>query len=194
MMPIQETSGNPLGLTHLPQRPWSGLLSWFCAFALAAVLLTWIVVASAAPEDGQTFKDWQMRCDKPTEPEKESCFMYQNLMLKEGSRQLLNVAVAYPPNQRIPVAILTIPLGISLPPGISVKVDDGEAIRLAVEYCVQQGCKTALRLNEKWLGLFKAGHQAQVTFHDGTRRAITVPVSLNGFTAAINALRTAVKK
>lgn len=142
----------------------------------------------AAPTDAQTFKDWELRCEKPEGADEERCFLFQNVMLKKGNQQLLHVAVGYLQNVDRPVAVLTLPLGISLPPGVELKVDAGEPMPLQVEHCLAQGCRVLLGLDDKLLRILKAGNEARVTFHDGARRPIAVPLSLMGFTAGFNAL------
>ncbi len=158
--------------------------------SLLATLMLALPSANAV-ESGETFKDWKAQCQEIKETGKESCFIFQNLTIKteEGSRQLLHLAVGYPPDKQEPMVIFTLPLGISLPPGVSLTVDKGEPIRLRLEYCVPQGCKALFRLDTQWLASFKAGSKAQVTVQDGARRAIGIPVSLNGFTAGLKALQ-----
>jgi len=167
--------------TH-PSRPWGLLLAGvLILFAASGGLL-------AAATDAQTFKDWRVRCEKPEGADEERCFLFQNVMLKKGKQQLLNIAVGYLQNMEHPVAVLTLPLGISLPPGVEFKVDGGEPMPLQVEHCLDRGCRVLLGLDDKLLAILKAGSQAQVTFYDGARRPIGVPVSLMGFTAGFNAL------
>lgn len=142
----------------------------------------------AAATDVQSFKDWKLRCETPEGGDEERCFLFQNLMLKQGNQQLLNVAVGYLQNMDRPVVVLTLPLGISLPPGVELKVDEGEPMPLQVEHCLERGCRVLVGLDDKLLAILKAGSQARVTFYDGARRPVGVPVSLMGFTAGFNAL------
>lgn len=152
-----------------------------------SLLLTTTV--SAQPKDGQTFDNWAVRCEKLPESEVEQCYLFQNLVLKEGGQRVLHMAVGYIPDNPNPVAIMTLPLGISLPPGVSVQIDNDEPVVIPVERCEQKGCQAGLVLEEKLLNAFKRGIEAKVIIHDGARRPINVPVSLKGFTAGLNSLR-----
>ncbi len=160
------------------------------AWLLALAALTAAGGSPAAePDKPRVFKDWRIQCEKP-EGSAEHCHMFQGRVLKEDGKRLLHIAVGYSPTQDDQViAILTLPLGISLPPGVSLQVDDGEPLTLEVEHCIPQGCRVLLQLDDKLLGAMKAGNQATVTFRDVSRQPVGVPVSLSGFTAALKALK-----
>lgn len=109
-------------------------------------------------------------------------------MLKENDRRVMLVAVTYPAGKPDPVVILTLPLGILLPPGIALTIDGGKARRYQVDRCLTSGCKAAFVLDPELLVRFKAGIRADVTIQDGNRAPVTLPVSLVGFTAALRSL------
>ncbi len=164
---------------------------------LLSVALFWLLPATGLATDEapatdarepRLFRDWKLECQKPEGADKEVCQISQDIVLKENKRPLLHVAVGYAANDNRPVAIFNLPLGISLPPGVTIKVDKGEQERLPIEHCFPGGCRAYLGLEEKQLAAFKGGLEAQVTFHDLTRRPVAVPVSLRGFTAGFNAL------
>ena len=143
----------------------------------------------AESKSGQTFKDWRLQCDVPPEGSEERCFMVQNLVMREGGQRLLNVAVGYLAETETPAIIFTLPLGVSLPPGVSLQVDEGETKKFPVERCTENGCIAGLALDDASLATFKEGIKANVTFSDGARRPVTVPVSLKGFSAGFTAVR-----
>lgn len=161
-------------------------------FALLLALLFGADRAAAEPKGGEVHDNWTTKCEKPEdakEDTKEQCFIFQNLVLKEGGQRVLAVAVVYPPEGSDPVALFTLPLGISLPPGAALAVDDGEPVRFPIERCEPSGCRAGLKLEAALLEKMKKGARAQVTFHDGSRRPISVPLSLKGFTAGLQSLR-----
>jgi len=160
---------------------------------ISALMLAVLGIApvSAAVEDGQQFKDWRASCPKPEEGQEVRCFIFQNLAVRESNQPVLSVRVGFVPadGTEKPAVLLTVPMGVFLPVGIEVKVDEGEGVRLAYQVCNQGGCVAALPLDEPRLAQFKAGQRANVTFQDGRRQPVTVPVSLSGFTAGFTALR-----
>ena len=118
----------------------------------------------------------------------ETCYIFQNLLLKSQKKRLLHVAVGYLSDGKRPAAFFTLPLGVSLPGGLSLTVDDGKPMRLRYERCEPSGCLAPLALTEPLIKSLKGGRWARVAFFDVSRREVSVPVSLLGFTAGFNAL------
>lgn len=145
--------------------------------------------ARAAPEEGKAFDDWAIGCEAPPQGDEKVCFTFQNIVLQEGGQRLLHVAAGYIGPEGGPIAVLTLPLGINLVPGIALQIDQAEAWRLAAERCLPDGCKFGLVLDKDRLWTFKAGNGGRVVFQDGGGRNINVPFSLKGFTAAFESLK-----
>jgi invasion protein IalB len=159
--------------------------------ALVVVLLCLLIASpwgAAMPEHGQTFKDWTARCETPPGSEVASCYIFQSIVLKETGKRLVHVAVGYLAANGQAAVIVTLPLGISLPPGVSISIDGGEPVQIVVERCDTSGCIGAVALDDALIGAMKAGREGRIGFHDGTRRRIAVPLSLLGFTAGFDAL------
>ncbi len=160
--------------------------------ALPITLLIILLSAQAVharPVNGKSYENWTVRCEVPKDGKQEQCFIFQNLVLKEGGQRVLHMAIGYIPGRDEPVALITMPLGISLPPGGRIVIDDGEPIRFQIERCEPVGCRAGLTLKDKLLTAFKKGLKATITFMDGSRRPIDVPLSLKGFTAGLKALK-----
>ena len=144
--------------------------------------------AQARPKHGQTFEDWTTRCEQAPGTAMERCFIFQNLVLEESGQRLVHMAVGYLAANGQAAAVVTMPLGISLPLGASISVDGGTPHEIVIERCDSNGCIGAVALSEQLVANLKRGREARVSFHDGTRRRIAVPVSLLGFTAGFNSL------
>ena len=158
----------------------------------AIVTLTWLgfsVPANAQEElGGKQFKDWTVACEQQPDGAKARCFLFQNIVTKNERQRILHVAVGHLAADGRAAAILTLPLGISLPPGVDFRIDSGETKHLVLERCDKNGCRAGLVLEDVLIAAMKRGKELQVKFHDATRRAIEVPVSLAGFTAGLAAL------
>ena len=158
-----------------------------CSVPLLIALLAGGPV-QAKPEHGQVFRNWTARCENAPGTAVERCFIFQNLVLKESGQRLVHMAVGYLAANGQAAAVLTLPLGISLPPGASISVDGGDSVEIVIERCDANGCVGAVGLSDGLIAGLKRGSEARITFHDATRRRIAVPVSLMGFTAGFNAL------
>jgi len=142
----------------------------------------------AEPVHGQTFKNWTTRCEKSPGTSLERCFIFQNLVLKDSGQRLVHMAVGYLAANGQAAAVITMPLGISLPPGATISVDGGAAEDIVIERCDTNGCVGAIALSDEMVEALKRGREAHISFHDASRRRISVPVSLLGFTAGFSTL------
>ena len=69
------------------------------------------------------------------------------------------------------------------------KVDEGTQFPLVMQSCTQQGCEAAVQIDGNLLPLLKAGKNLLIGFMSRPGgETITVPASLNGFSAGLKAL------
>jgi invasion protein IalB len=159
-------------------------------WALLALFVL-VPLAGRATEGGEaTFGNWTAKCEPPHENREGGCFILQNLVLREGGQRVLQVAVGFVPNSTEPIALLSLPLGISLPPGVSIEVDPAHSLRFPVERCEPTGCRAGLKLPEDFVAELTKATTATVRFHDAQRQPIEVQVSLSGFGEGLASLRT----
>jgi len=125
----------------------------------------------------------------PPEGSVTICQITQILNEKESNNPVMQVAIGYLPGQEQPVAAITLPLGIWLPPGLQLQVDGGKKGRVPVDTCVPGGCRAGVELDPEFLASMKKGSQLNVTFGGGNRQPLTIPVSLQGFSAALDSLK-----
>jgi invasion protein IalB len=150
--------------------------------------------AGAAPAlaPGQTeerFGNWTLRCMAADGTNPRRCEMVQVLGDNQTGREVLLVAIGYPDGQASPVAWIILPLGVLLPPGIGLKIDQGESHGLPYRACDTGGCATPWRLTDADVAALKAGNELMVIFKDIEGKSLGLPVSLSGFTAAFDKLR-----
>jgi invasion protein IalB len=145
-------------------------------------------VALAAKE-GEVFKDWKTRCERSPDGSQEVCHIAQLIKDPESKRDMAQVAVGYFPASEDPVAIVTLPLGVHLPSGLQLQVDEGEKIRVPIEVCQPGGCQAGVNLKSPLKEAMLKGVTLKLTIHDPAGNAATLPVSLSGFTAGLGSLR-----
>ncbi len=168
----------------------------------------------AEPTPGEKFNDWTVQCEKipvpdgklavkvegsektdeaPAEatPPKEQnlCQIVQTLTEQASEQPVLQMAVGYLPGVETPVGALLLPLGIWLPPGVELRVDEGKTGRIPVDTCDPAGCRAGVELDNEFLASMKKGKELNITFGGRNRQGITVPISLDGFTAGLASLK-----
>ncbi len=136
----------------------------------------------------QRFENWQLRCEQKDQWEEKTCHIVQSLKADETGRRVLQVLVARFGAEQAPGALISVPIGIRLPPGIVLQIDKKAAQRFPLERCTPKTCQAQVRLDDKLLASFMAGANGRVTFHDASGQAINVSFSLMGFTAAFKEL------
>jgi len=135
------------------------------------------------------FGSWTAKCEAAHDDKEGGCFIFQNLVLREGGQRVLQVAIGYVPNTDEPIALLSLPLGISLPPGVSIELPGGNPIRFPVERCEPTGCRAGLKIKPDFLDALQSAEKLTVRFSDAKRQPIEVPLSLAGFASGLAALR-----
>ena len=116
----------------------------------------------------------------------EICQISQTLIDKDSDQPMMKIAVGYVPDKDQPVAVITLPLGIFLPPGIELQIDGkGKVGRLPINTCLPSGCQAGVQLDEEFVGRMKQGNQMTVTFGNPQGKGVAAPVSLKGFTAGL---------
>ena len=144
----------------------------------------------AAPEDGKKFGDWSVKCDENAQNTAAGkCFIAHQVSNNQTNQTVMVIAIGYVEADKLPVAVVTLPLGIRLPPGVGVQVDQGEGLKYPFERCLPDGCQVQFRLSEAQINSFQNGIAGKVLFQDPTGRDGAFPFSLKGFTAAFNSLK-----
>lgn len=159
--------------------------------------LVWLATMSFPVQAEETrreeFGDWGFVCTQPAAAEaKENCNLFQAAVLsnetaEQGQRVLLT-RVGYVEGNENPLLLVTAPLGILLPPGITVEVAGHDTIRLPVQRCDGGGCLAYVVMEQPFIEAFRKAAAATVTFYDAQRQAAEIPLSLKGFTAGMKAL------
>ena len=86
-------------------------------------------------------------------------------------------------------ALIVTPLGISLPGGILMRVDQGPEERAVFATCNIGGCFSAVPLDANRLARWKRGLTLRISYVDGSGSKIENELSLDGVTAGIQRLR-----
>jgi len=158
--------------------------------SLTAALL-WLLLISpvqAQNPHGQIFDAWRVQCNSPTGAP-AACQMFQNIIVKDSGEPVLRFFVGYQGESETPIGVFVVPLGVHLPSGITLKIDDGQAYQLVIEVCLPNGCRVRFGFDQNFLDLFKRGNSGTVSFVGGNRQPLNVPISLKGFTAALKVIR-----
>lgn len=79
---------------------------------------------------------------------------------------------------------ITVPSGRLIPNGIKLRVDDKQETTLPYLYCFPQNCIAEVKLDDKLVGILKAGGKLTVTSTNVRNQPNPIELTLEGFTAA----------
>ena len=130
--------------------------------------------AHAEVKAGDMFGDWAIECRK-VEGEKENCVLTQTVVNQEKKQALVKFIVGRRKDEPFMTAL--VPLGINIPAGVSLGIDQAKAIPLTVQTCLPAGCVATSKLDAKQLKTLKSGEKLVVYF---TMKPADKPVSING--------------
>lgn len=160
-------------------------------FVLILITVSAFTVAGnvqAKPEHGKKFKDWTVACEKLPTTKQEVCNIFQNVSNDKG-KVVMQMAIGYPPGKSEAQALITLPLGVLLQPGIEFKAGTAKAFRVPFGVCVQNGCVAVAPLDASVIKGMKSGSEGSIKFAVAKKKVVEIPVSLSGFTAAFNSLK-----
>ena len=86
-------------------------------------------------------------------------------MSKTGQLIVL-VNIRVPADTRAPIALVQLPLGLNLPGGAKLQIDDGKAIDLQIQTCETRGCYASTPVAADMLAALKSGKQLKVLFQN----------------------------
>lgn len=80
------------------------------------------------------------------------------------------------------------PLGVLLPSGLGLRVDNADIGRAGFVRCLPNGCIAEVILEDQLINKMKAGSQATFIIFQTPEEGIGIPISLKGFSAGFDAL------
>jgi invasion protein IalB len=148
--------------------------------------------AGQKPAAGAEAKDqsaWVKLCEKApslTEPKKELnvCLTHHERLDGNTGMVLVSAAIRQVEGQDKEALMVMVPLGMALPPGVQVKVDEKEPVKLQFTLCHAAGCTAEGEATKAVIDQMKTGKQVVVAAINLAGKAIGFPVPLTGFDKA----------
>ena len=175
-------------------------------FALCILFIGADVSGGGARAQGNLkgkFGDWQLRCDtlpaKGEDKPGEQCILLQSLVddqsVVEGQKVEINLVVvvlkASDPKSggaKKPVLRVIAPLGILLPRGLGLKVDDAVIGATGFVRCLPNGCVAEVELDDALLDKLRKGKEAMFVIFLPPDEGRGLPLQLEGFEKGFGAL------
>jgi invasion protein IalB len=164
------------------------LLSLVVALALFAA-----VGRTTAAEDSQgairdKHGDWVTRCETPPGAAHEQCAIVLSVVDQDRPNLILVVIVLNTADRKVRLMRVIAPLGVLLPPGVSLRVDEADAGRLSFLQCLPNGCVAQLALDDALLDKLKKGKTATLGIFQTPEQGVGMQTPLAGFKEAYEQL------
>ncbi|RDI55166.1 invasion associated locus B family protein [Microvirga subterranea] len=164
---------------------------WVSCGAAALFGLLTVSMAGGAHAQGMvknTYGDWQMRCETPAGATAEQCALVQNVVAEDRPNITLVIIVLKTADGKSRLLRVVAPLGILLPSGLGLKIDETDIGRAGFVRCLATGCVAEVVMDDNLVNQMKSGQTGTFIVFQTPEEGIGIPVSLNGFGTGYDAL------
>jgi invasion protein IalB len=153
----------------------AGLLS------LASLALAPSQTALAQGAVKSVHKDWQIRCDTPPGAKSEQCALIQSVTAEDRANVGLTVIVLKTADAKSRLMRVVAPLGVLLPSGLGLKIDNADIGRAGFVRCLPNGCIAEVVMDDALVKKLQTSKTATFIIFQTPEEGIGFPMSLNGF-------------
>jgi invasion protein IalB len=143
----------------------------------------------AAPANTPPPPGWIARCGSASRDAPLECAIEQNAVLPRTGQLVIAVNIRVPADTHTPSALIQLPLGLNIPNGAKLQVDDGKATDLQIQTCEARGCYAGTTIAPDLLAAMKSGKQLKISFQNLNKETLTVPLPLADFAAAYDKIK-----
>ena len=144
---------------------------------------------SAQAEAAPAPPGWIARCTSLSRDAPLECAIEQTAVLTKTGQLIVLINIRVASDTRTPIAVIQLPLGLNLPAGAKLQVDDGKTADLQIQTCEQRGCYANTPIAADMLAAMKSGKQLKVSFQNLAKEVISIPMPLADFTAAYDKIK-----
>jgi invasion protein IalB len=151
---------------------------------LFALLLSLGFGAGSAAAQGVVkakYGDWEMRCETPPGAARDQCALMQSVAAEDKPNVNLVVIVLKTSDGKSKLLRVIAPLGVLLPSGLGLKVDQADIGRAGFVRCLPSGCIAEVVMEDKLLEQLRGGTTATFIIFQTPEEGIGIPLTLAGF-------------
>jgi invasion protein IalB len=127
------------------------------------------------------FNDWQIRCDTPPGAQSEQCALIQSVTAEDRANVGLTVIVLKTADQKSKLLRVVAPMGVLLPSGLGLKIDQVDVGRAGFVRCLPSGCVAEVVMDDNLIKQMRTGTTATFIIFQTPEEGIGFPMSLKGF-------------
>lgn len=127
---------------------------------------------------------WSSKCASETRQTPVECSIEQTVVVTSTGQLLASVVIRVPADTRQPVMMIQVPVGLYLPAGLNMQVDDAKPQPLALQTCDLKGCYAGTPVTPEMIKAMKDGKLFKITLQNMAKENISVPLTLANFAEA----------
>ncbi len=151
------------------------------------------LIAPAATGPGSVVREthgaWQVSCRTPPGAKEEKCALVQSVTAEDRPNVGLTVVFYKAIGEDKKLLRVVVPLGVLLPTGLGLKIDNQDVGNAPFLKCGKRGCVAEVVLQNEVIDKLKKGTNAMFIIFDTPEAGIGIPVSLQGFGDALAGLK-----
>jgi invasion protein IalB len=132
---------------------------------------------------------WVARCASTSREAPLECAVEETAVLSKTGQLIVLVNIRVASDTHQPTALVQLPLGLNLPVGAKLQVDEGKTHDLQIQTCENRGCYANLPIAPDMLAALRNGKQLKVSFQNLNKETITIPMPLTDFAAAYDKIK-----
>ena len=125
--------------------------------------------------------DWELRCETPPGAQKEQCALLQSVAAEDRPNVNLVVIVLKTADGKSRLLRVIAPLGVLLPNGLGLKIDNTDIGRAGFVRCLPTGCVAEVIMDDKLIDGLRTGQSATFIIYQTPEEGIGIPLTLAGF-------------
>ncbi|MFO1067612.1 MAG: invasion associated locus B family protein [Geminicoccaceae bacterium] len=134
---------------------------------------------------------WSTRCVSEARAVAPACTAEQTVLVRQQqNNQVLLTLRLQAPASRSPLTFsVQTPLGLLLPAGLTLQVDETPPLTLPLQTCDNAGCYAATPLNDELARAYGAGGRLRIGLQTAAGETLTIEIPLEGFAEALERIR-----
>ena len=108
-------------------------------------------------------QDWQIRCDTPPGAQGEQCALIQSVTAEDRANVGMTVIVLKTADHKSRLMRVVAPLGVLLPSGLGLKIDNADIGRAGFVRCLPNGCVAEVVMDDALIN--QAAHRPDRDLH-----------------------------
>jgi invasion protein IalB len=125
--------------------------------------------------------DWQIRCETPPGAQSEQCALFQSVVAEDRPNVGITVLILRTADQKSRLMRVQVPLGVLLPAGLGLKVDNQDVGRAGFVRCLVRNCYAEVVLDDALVSKLRSGQTATFFIFQTPEEGIGFPLGLKGF-------------